>query len=253
MKKKFGSGQASFGKLRTSYLSCTIFVLLFVLVCSFAWAAGQDELRYITVTGDAEIRVVPDEVVISTGVETLDKNLTAAKNENDKVVREVLSLAKKYGIEPKHMQTSQINIEPKYRYYENKKIFEGYQVSKTVIITLKDISKFENLFSSMLESGVNYVHNISFRTSEPRKYRDKARIMAIKAAYEKAKALASELGQTIGKPYVITENSSGSSFAAYRQNVQNAMASDGAGSTEGVIAPGEITVNASVTVKFELQ
>lgn len=230
-----------------------LFIMLFILVCSCAWAEGKDELRYITVTGEAEIRVIPDEVIISTGVETLDKNLTAAKNENDKIVREVLSLAKKYGIDPKHMQTSQISIEPKYRYYENKKIFEGYQVSKTVIITLKDISKFENLFSSMLESGVNYVHNIAFRTTELRKYRDKARIMAIRAAYEKAKALASELGQTIGKPYAITENSSSGSFVQYRQNVQNVMASDGAGATEGVIAPGEITVTSSVTVKFELQ
>lgn len=231
----------------------SLFIVLFVLVCSFAWAAGQDELRYINVTGDAEIRVVPDEVVISTGVETLDKNLTAAKNQNDKIVREVLAITKKYGIEPKHIQTSQISIEPKYRYYENKKIFEGYQVSKTVIVTLKDMSKFENLFSSILESGVNNVYGISFRTSELRKYRDKARIMAIRAAYEKAKALAGELGQTIGKPYVITENSSGSTFAQYRQNVQNAMLSEGSGSTEGVIAPGEITVNSSVTVKFELQ
>lgn len=245
MKRFISSGQAC--------LSCTIFILLFVLVCSCVWAEGKDELRYITVTGEAEIRVVPDEVVISTGVQTMDKNLTAAKNENDKIVREVLSLTKKYDIEQKHVQTSQISIEPKYLYPDNKKIFEGYQVSKTVVITLKDISKFENLFSSILEQGVNYVYNIQFRTSELRKYRDKARIMAIKAAYEKAKALASELGQTIGKPYVITENSSGSSFAQYRQNVQNAMLSEGTGSTEGVIAPGEITINASVTVKFELQ
>lgn len=231
----------------------SLFIVLVVLVCSCVWAAGQDELRYITVTGDAEIRVVPDEVLITTGVQTQDKNLNAAKDQNDKIVREVLAITKKYGIEPKHVQTSQINIEPKYRYYENKKIFEGYQVSKTVIVTLKDMSKFENLFSSMLEQGVNYVYNIAFRTSELRKYRDKARIMAIRAAYEKAKALAGELGQTIGKPYVITENSSGSTFAQYRQNVQNVMASDGAGSTEGVIAPGEITVTSSITVKFELQ
>jgi len=231
----------------------SLVILLFVLVCSCVWAEGKDELRYITVTGDAEIKVVPDEVVISTGVETLNKNLTAAKNENDRIVRDVLSLTKKYGIEQKHVQTSQISIEPKYRYYENKKIFEGYRVSKTVMITLKDISKFENLFSSILEGGLNYVYNIQFNTSELRKYRDKARIMAIKAAYEKAKALAGELGQTIGKPYAITENSAGSTFAAYRQNVQNVMATDGGAAVEGTLAPGEITINASVTVKFELQ
>ncbi|MFH1454700.1 MAG: SIMPL domain-containing protein [Armatimonadota bacterium] len=227
-------------------------ILFFALILSFCavQADSKDDLRYITVTGDAEIKVVPDEIVISLGVQTNDKNLNTAKDENDKIVRQVLAITKKYGIDQKQVQTSRINIEPKYRYYNNQKTFEGYFVSKTIVITLKDISKFEDLFSACLETGVNNVYGVAFQTTELRKYRDKARIMAIKAAYEKAKALAGELDQKIGKPYMIQENAVNRYYGARAQNV---MASEGSGQSEDTLAPGEITVNASVTVKFELE
>ena len=50
---------------------------------------------------------------------------------------------------------------------------------------LKDISKYEDVLSGVLESGANYVEGIEFRTTELRKYRDQARVMAIKAAKDR--------------------------------------------------------------------
>lgn len=244
-----------------TFIKVSSFILIFALVCSSCavWAQNQQEIRSITVTGNAEIKVVPDEVIIALGAQTQNMNLSSAKNENDKTVRAVLEITKKYGVEPKHVQTSRINIEPKYGYYNNKKTFEGYFVTKTITITLKDLSKFENILSGALEEGVNYVYNIQLRTTQLRQYRDKARIMAIRAAYEKAKALAGELGQKVGKPYTILETTSDYPYISNRTYSQNSLAAGadatgadatGAGET---LAPGEITVTSSVTVKFELE
>ena len=132
------------------------------------------------------------------------------------------------------------------------------------MITLKDISKFEPLLSSVLEAGVNYIHGVDFRTTELRTYRDQARAMAIQAAREKAIALAKELGEEIGRPHRIDEQQTGwwswygggwwgrGGGMAGAQNVmlQNVGGSSGGEST---IAPGQITVNAKVTTSFELK
>jgi uncharacterized protein len=160
----------------------------------------------IAVTGDAEIRVVPDEVILSLGVETWDKNLQKATDENDRIVSAVLALARKYDIEPQHVQTDYVNIEPRYRngYYEESD-FIGFFVHKTVVITLRDLTRFEDVLKDALEAGVNYVHGVEFRTTELRKYRDQARALAIKAAQEKAVALAGELDQEVGAPTHIQE------------------------------------------------
>ena len=226
--------------------------------------SSEAPIGSISVNGDATVKVVPDEIILTLGVETRHKELTEAKSENDKRVRRVIALAKSYGVDPKHIQTDFINISPEYEYinYDIDRIV-GYRVGKTIVITLKDIDKFDGLYSDVLELGANYVHGIEFRTSELRKYRDQARALAIKAAEEKATALAAELGRSIGNPTHINENHSGwwSSYGRWwgsrwggmmSQNVVQNAGLEGY-TTEGGVAPGQIEVNASVSVTFELR
>jgi len=241
-----------------------VFAFFLVLVFSFAaWAGDQPELRLITVTGDAEVRVTPDEVILTLGVETWDQNLGIAKSQNDERVKKVLEVAKKFKIEPKHIQTDHISIEPRYKHQFEHRDFLGYFIRKTIVITLKDIPKFEDLLSSAIETGANYVHGVQFRTTELRRYRDQARALAIKAAQEKANDLAKELGQKVGKPHTIREDQAGwwSWYNAWwgprwrggmAQNVIQNVAG-GPSETESSIALGQINVNARVTVNFELE
>ena len=246
-------------------------ILAVVLACAACQAQPQTitvqeqaKPRTITVTGEAEVRVVPDEVILTLGVETWNMNLETAKTQNDDVVRKLLALTKDSGIESKHVQTDYVGIEPRYQDSYERKDFLGYFVRKNVVITLKDITKFEAVLSRALELGANYVHGVDFRTTELRKHRDEARALAIKAAQEKATALAGELGQTIGQPITISENQSSwwswyGSWWGYRwggsatQNVVQNAGGSGATLGDSALAPGQIAVNASVTVEFELK
>jgi uncharacterized protein YggE len=160
-----------------------VFMLMFPLI---AFAGERDEPRLVTVNGDAEVKVAPDEVIITLGIETWDEDLSVAKNDNNRIVAKILETAKKKGIEEKHIQTDHISIEPRYRDQWEHRTFIGYFVRKTVVVTLRDVDKFEPLLSSFLDAGANYVHGIQFRTTELRKHRDKARSLAINAAREKA-------------------------------------------------------------------
>ncbi|MBI5652904.1 MAG: SIMPL domain-containing protein [Chloroflexi bacterium] len=222
--------------------------------------AADPSPRLITVTGDADVKVAPDEVILVLGVETADKNLSVAKSQNDERAKKVIAAAQARGIEAKHIQTEQIRIEPRYSdsYATN---LMSYVVRKTIVITLKDISKFEDLQTAALDAGANRVHGIQFQTTELRKHRDQARALAIQAAQEKATAMAKSLGQKIGKPNSIQENySSWWSWydrwwggGAMSQNVVQNVGGAGASPDEGSFAPGQITVNARVTVSFELE
>jgi uncharacterized protein YggE len=238
-----------------------------VLVFAFAsWTRAQpvtqQETRSITVTGEAEVRVVPDEVILTVGVETEDRELVVAKHQNDTRVEQVIATANAYGIDPKYVQTDYIGIEPRYHDGYEKRDFIGFFVRKNVVVTLRDIGQFEDLLADLLDSGVNYVHGIQFRTTELREHRDLARDLAIKAAKEKAIALAGALGQQVGEPLVIQEEHSGwySGYGAWwgsswgggmTQNVIQNAGNDGFAG-EGSIAPGQIAIHARVSVSFEL-
>lgn len=217
----------------------------------------------ITVSGEAEVRVPPDEVVLTLGVETWHKNLQVAKNENDQRVRQALAVVESYGIDPRHVQTDHISIEPRYEDYYPHNVVTGYFVRKSLVVTLKDITQFDDLLTELVAANVNYIHGIQFRTTELRRYRDQARALAIQAAREKAVALAGELEQDIGRPTQINEDHIGwwsgynSGWGArwgggMTQNVVQEMGS-GAPADGETIAPGQITVKARVTVTFDME
>jgi uncharacterized protein YggE len=225
-----------------------------------AWLPLRAE-NQITVNGDAEIKVVPDRVVMFLGVETRHKDLTAARNENDQRIRSVLAMARRRGIEPGDMQTDFIQVEIAYD-RDNRTVIDYYTVRKSVVLTLRRIDDFEATLADALASGANHVHGIDFQTSELRKHRDEARAMAVKAATEKARDMASAAGLKVGQATSISSWNYGSRSwygsgwwgGTYGQMAQNVSQNVGGSAPEGTsVALGRISVTAQVTMGFRLE
>jgi len=252
-----------------SALSCTLScfsVTLFSTVEIF----GQDleKQATITVSGSAELRVPQDEVLISIDVQKLHKDLPTAKKMNDETVTKILDLTSRFAVQKQHVQTNYITVAMMYdvatslgkKLYDDdgveKRIFRGYNVSKTVIVLLTEMTRFEDFFSELVKTGLSEVKNAMFGASKLREHRDKAREYAMKAAKEKAMAMAAAIGQSIGKAVKITELSSAHSGFSVQQNVMNfSDNSSGASEYEGseTFAPDTIKVNAQVNMTFLLQ
>jgi len=129
----------------------------------------------------------------------------------------------------------------------------AYQVSQTVIVTLTDLAKYEDLMTNYLKAGVNRVDGINFFVADPTKYREEVRLQALRAAREKAKAMAGELGQSVGKPWEISEESTNACFNGLAPNYlaydrKLPMRLDGS-----TVAGGETVIQASVQVRFLLE
>jgi uncharacterized protein len=134
------------------------------------------------------------------------------------------------------------------------KVFLGYEVSTTVTVKLTELARFEEFFSEVIGTGISEIESVRFNSSELIDQRKKAREMAMKAAYEKASAMAGAIGQTVGKAIYIAEG-----------NISDARSSSGLANTissysgptvisESVatFAPGAIRVASQVTVTFLL-
>jgi uncharacterized protein YggE len=110
-------------------------VPVFLFFCVFTpLAFTQDVLsrpRLISVTGTAEVNVAPDEVVLSLGVESRDKDLALAKAQHDSRVKKLLAEAHDAGVEGKYIQTSMLQMRPDYS-EEKVPRFLAYQVSQTI-------------------------------------------------------------------------------------------------------------------------
>ena len=236
----------------------TIFLLVtFAFVTVPVFAQTNIEPPLITVTGQAEVRVPPDEVLFTLAVENVDKDMLVANKKTDDSVKQILAIARRHDVKPEDVQTSNISVQPKYNTddmeYEArrniKRVLIGYQVSKTVAVRLRDISRFDEMLAEILKAGITRLSNMEFRDSQLRKHRDEARRMAMRAAKEKADLLAREIGQSIGPAYSITETT-----RDYAPRAMQNVSSDAgeAAESESALAPGTLSVTAQVTVRFRL-
>src|SRR5271154_3087049 len=70
--------------------------------------------RTISVNGSAEIKVAPDQAVLTLGSDSRDRDLKIARAENDARVKRVMAVAHSAGLEAKDIQTSALSLSPYY-------------------------------------------------------------------------------------------------------------------------------------------
>lgn len=106
------------------------------------------------------------------------------------------------------------------------------------------------------------MHGVDFQTTHLREYRDRARKLAVEAASDKARDMAAAAGLKTAGPIGISAADYGlrswygsgwrspgiaMSQSVYQQNGTTA------GAVQGTIAPGRISVTATVAMAFRLQ
>ncbi len=96
---------------RTSQRNLSLLIVVLVLALATT-GQSQDRPRYINVTGTADVKVAPDEVVVTLGIETTHKNIRDAIKLNDSNVKKLIAVLEKQGIESKHIQAGLIRLVP---------------------------------------------------------------------------------------------------------------------------------------------
>lgn len=207
------------------------------------------QARTISVSAEAVVRTAPDQVIIHLAVESSGTDLAGILAETDARTARVRGIAKDFKIASEHVQTDSITLQQ--RYVDSKP--SGYTAQRSIVLCMKDLGHVNALLTAVVKAGANRIDSIAFETSQLRRFRDEARVQAVKAAKQKAQLLAGELAAQVGKPISISEGSGGIQHAG-RGAYQNFAREDpGTASAEGGFAPGQIAVNASVSVVFALE
>jgi len=239
--------------MQNRHLLLAVILVFFIIDCS--WAQQKDELRpLITVTGSSEVKVVPDLVDLQVGLETRSKDLKAAFSDQEAKVRQILDLMRRAGVENRDVQTGHVEVRPVYDEEKGGKNLNHYELRKSIGITVRDPSKYDELLPELLQAGANRVFGVSFRSSKQRQYRDQAREMAVTAAREKATAIAEKLGQQIGKVFTIEEEEPVRlAFGNMTANSTGEASGTERDVTDSGLALGQITFRASIKISFELK
>jgi len=218
--------------------------------------------REITTHGDAVVRVIPDMFSFTIGIQTQEKQLFSAYDLNEKRATNVLAVAQKYKLRAEDVQTSHMSVLPRRidRSHSLSSITEPYRVDRSVTFVVRDKKQLAPLMRDVLDEGATSIVSLTYDTSELRKHKDAARVLALKAAREKAQLLAESIGAKVGKPMEIEETQFSYFPLQSNNRVLNQNAMDPTGDAEmdseqssAAIAAGRISVRASIKAKFELE
>jgi uncharacterized protein YggE len=226
----------------------TAVLILFLLCIGMSYAQEVKQVPQVSVTGEAEIKVVPDQVTIRATVETKGNIAIDVKKENDKQIEAVLNMIKKMNLAAADYRTQRVSLNPIFD-YEKKKT--TYNATQSVEILLRDLSKYDELMEAIVDQGINRIDNVTFQSSNVAQYQSEARKMAMKDAKLKAEDYVSVLGQKVGRAMIITDNSQNYQPQPIYARMKT-MAMDESATPE-TLAKGEIIITANVSVSFILE
>jgi uncharacterized protein YggE len=237
-------------------------ILLSLAFCSNALAEPNNDKNLISVSGEAEIAVVPDEVLVSFSIEKNHKNIKEAQRQNDEVADKILKIMKdKLAIDEKDIQTSYITVNPVYSYPQcitapcPAPEFAHFETKKGISVKLKDTDKLQVLLQEAIDAGVTNINNIQFASSKFDELQDQAQVLATKNAKKRAVAIAESIGASIGKPYRINVTQSFNPSPRPEMAMMNkSMAMGDTASFGGkTIAVGQLMIRSNVYAEFIIQ
>ena len=201
--------------------------------------------RTVTVSGTATVRAMPDEAVVSLGVQTEAEDADAAMNQNATRMAAVIRAILEAGVPREDVATTNVSLYPSYG--PDGTAVTGYVAGNQVDATVRDLREVGQLIDAAVDAGANSVNGITFRLSDESEGLDDALREAVDDARGKAEVLADAAGAGLGRVVSITETASGFPPPVYDE--EQAMAADARATP---VIPPEVETQVSVTVTWSL-
>lgn len=207
--------------------------------------------QVITVNASESVKVVPDMAQVIYGITTQNEDAAKCQEETAEKMNQLIATLKELGIEEKSIQTSNYDLNPRQDWNNNGAIV-GYEMSAQVTVSDIPLDQVGDILSKSVSAGVNQVQSVTYLSSQYDASYQEALKKAVASAQEKAQALADASGSTLGHAVKITEY--GNNQTARYQNTMRSMAKEEAVMDAGmVMMPGEISVEANISVEFAIQ
>jgi uncharacterized protein YggE len=202
----------------------------------------------ITVTGTGKVSGVPNQLMLSMGVQTSSASVTGALREANQAVRSITAVLTRTGVTVSDIQTSGLSIQPD---YSSSGAPRGYGVSEQLSVTLNRLSSAGSQISAAARAGGNatVIDGVSLNLSDTGTLLASARAKAVADAKAKASAYARALGRPLGAVVSMTETPPAQPVFYPEAAAPAAL---GAHSTPVPVHPGTQQLSVTITAVFSL-
>lgn len=229
-----------------------LMVSTFLALPAQGQSATEKEASVLTVTGFGEVRMEPDEATVRLGVTRQRETAQEAQEEVNEVAQEILDAVIQLGVRAEHIQTSDLRLSPVYTTRRPGSSSEprvvAYRASNMVSVRLENLSLVGLVIDAAMKAGGNQLQGVHFALRNDLSAREQALKEAVQAASQKAKAISEALDVKILE--VIEVNEGSVAIRVPQQRFAASLAVAEAAATP--VSPGQLTVSASVTIRYRI-
>lgn len=207
----------------------------------------------VNVSGQGEVKAMPDIAYVNLGVEARKPSLAEARAEVTAAVERLLALTRELKIDPKLVDASQMQVQPDYRWNErdSTRVLLGYVVGRQLQVELRDLDKLGTLLERAVSAGANQIGGARLDSSRRKELEREALVKAVEDARQDAETLARSAGVKLGPVYSLSASSE--AMPMYYAKAERAMVAgapaDAAAETYDV---GEMKFTANVGAQWQL-
>lgn len=220
----------------------------------------ENDYNTITVEGDHEIFSSPDIATISFTAKSENKDLTTAQTGVDRVVALAVDKIKDLGVLEEDIKTTYYNSYPRYDYNQDcnqyrcvdgERSLIAYEVTQTISLTIRDLSKVSPILAAVGSAGVSDISGPNFDIENRDELMQEVRKEAIKEAKEKAKVLSDDLGVKLGR--IVSYYEGGYGVPIYSMSADMAKEASVAESFSPTIPEGQNRIYSSVSIVYKIK
>lgn len=238
-----------------NFMKNIVYVLVigvFAMFFAMLFINVEEDENTISLSGDAQNQVAPDEFSLSVGVSERGENVAELESSVKEKMTAITNGLKELGFNESELKTQQFRVNEEYRSVEQRTGPQEYRVTQTLEISSSKMDLISSSLNTSLSLGANSVSSLSFGLSEEKESSIKDELLddAFNSAKQKAEILAESSDSQLGG--VISIEVQDYSYSPYRTDYDMAE-SGSAGSNMPTIEQGEVDVETAVSVVFEIK
>ena len=236
---------------RTVTVALGVLLVLGALGAAAPAYAQSDEAGTLVVSARAEITAEPDMAVFTVGVETRGETVEEARAANAEAMQAIHARLLALGADERDLKTRNLRINAEWHYNPNDgtRTLIGYVVSHSLEVTVRDLAVLGPWIDAAVKAGANQLSGPVFGLSNS----EELEMMALTEAVRKARAKADTIARAAGvfPRRVVSIHESVSTPVGGA--LQARAAFDAVAEVVSTpVAPGEVSVTATVTITFEI-
>ena len=228
-------------------------ILLCLAILALGTGAALADGTKLSVTGNGTVLVESDLAIVTVGVQETSKDVLEAQSTVNEKIAAIKQALLDAGVEESEINTDSINIYANYDYSDNTEVIVGYTARNSLSVRTTDMDNVGSLIDAAFAAGANTLDNVQFTVQDDTQAREQALTMAVEDARRKADVLASAAGLQVASIESISEGGVSVYDSMRNYAADTVMAANESGSAGTLVQAALVSVDAMVSMEFELQ